>query len=163
MRRIRFFTAALSLCISCGIVAAQTAPRTDASKPNPRFDPQLAKKYGGDKNGMKTYVLAILKTGTAHIAPGKERDEIFRGHFANIKRLAAEGKLAVAGPFDSNPGGLRGVFILNVSTVEEARKLTDTDPVVRSGLMVVDHYLWHGSAALMATPEIHEKISETIP
>jgi uncharacterized protein YciI len=159
MRRIRFFAVALSLCISCGMVAAQS----EAPKPNPRFDPQLAKKYGADKNGMKTYVLAILKTGAAKVPPGKERDEIFKGHFANIKRLAAEGKLAVAGPFDSNSSAFRGIFILNVPTVEEARKLTDTDPVVKSGLMVVDHYVWYGSAALMETPEIHEKLSETAP
>jgi uncharacterized protein YciI len=159
MRRIRFAAVALSLCIACGLAAAQS----EASKPNPKFDPQLAKKYGADKNGMKTYVLAILKTGTATLPPGKERDEIFKGHFANIKRLAAEGKLAVAGPFDSNSSGFRGIFILNVPTVEEARKLTAIDPVVKSGLMVVDHYVWHGSAALMATPELHEEISETAP
>ena len=159
MRPIGVFTVVLGFLVACGIAAAQA----DAPKPNPKFDPELARKYGANSKGMKTYVLAILKTGTANIAPGKERDEIFNGHFANIKRLAAEGKLAVAGPFDSNSSGFRGIFVLNVSTVEEAKKLTDTDPVVKSGLMVVDHYLWHGSAALMATPELHEKISETIP
>jgi hypothetical protein len=29
--------------------------------------------------------------------------------------------------------------------------------------MVVDHYVWHGSAALMATPELHEEVAETAP
>jgi len=159
MRPTGFFAVALSLFFSCEMAAAQT----DASKPNPKFDAALAKKYGANENGMRTYVLAILKTGTSKFAPGKERDEIFKGHFANIKRLAAEGKLVVAGPFDSNSSGLRGIFILNASTVEEARKLTDTDPVVKSGLMAVDHYLWYGSAALMAIPEIHEKISQGVP
>jgi uncharacterized protein YciI len=154
----RMFLISLALLVP-GVLAAPS----EAPKPNPKFDAALAKKYGADKNGMKTYVLAILRTGTTDIPPGPARDEIFKGHFANIGRLAAEGKLAVAGPFDSNSSGFRGIFILNVPTIEEAKTLTDTDPVVKSGIMVVDHYLWYGSAALMATAELHERLRETVP
>ena len=126
----------------------------------PVYDAELAKRLGGNKNGMKTYVLAILKTGPndAKLA-GSERTEMFKGHMANIERLASEGKLAVAGPFGKNDANFRGIFILNAATVEEARKLVDTDPVVKSGVMVVDLYPWFGSASLMATPEIHKKIT----
>src|SRR5262249_30072250 len=109
MRMARAFVAVLALS-GPGALAAQP----EAPKPNPKFDADLARKYGADENGMKTYVLAILKTGKADVAPGKGRDEIFKGHFANIRRLAAEGKLAVAGPFGTNGSGLRGIFILNV-------------------------------------------------
>ena len=43
-----------------------------------------------------------------------------KGHMDNINRLAAEGKLAVAGPFGKNDKALRGLFILAVPTVDEA-------------------------------------------
>jgi uncharacterized protein YciI len=126
----------------------------------PAYDAELAKRLGGNKNGMKTYVLAILKTGPndAKIA-GAERTEMFKGHMANIERLASEGKLAVAGPFGKNDANFRAIFVLNVPTVEEARKLVETDPVVKSGVMIADLYPWFGSASLMATPEIHKKIT----
>jgi uncharacterized protein YciI len=79
---------------------------------------------------------------------------------ANIGRLADEGKLAVAGPFGKNDRQYRGLYILNVSTVEEAQKLVETDPVVRSGIMVAELTPWYGSASLLATNEIHTKITK---
>ena len=72
---------------------AQEGPRPQAA------DPALAKRLGADERGMRSYVLVILKTGPHHMPDGPARDEMFKGHFANIKRLAGEGKLALAGPF----------------------------------------------------------------
>jgi hypothetical protein len=76
-----------------------------AASKNAKFDAELAKKLGADKMGMKNYILVILKTGPTNVPEGKERQEIFKGHFANIRRLADEGKLAVAGPFDNDESG----------------------------------------------------------
>lgn len=45
----------------------------------------------------------------------------------NIGRLADEGKLIVAGPFLDNQE-IRGIYIFNVSSIEEAKALTETDP-----------------------------------
>jgi uncharacterized protein len=126
------------------------------------FDAELAKKLGADKHGMKSYVLAILKTGPKDAEiKGEERKEMYKGHMANINRLASEGKLAVAGPFGKNDLTFRGLFILNASTIDEARKLTDTDPVIKSGMMIVELIPWFGSAALMQTNEVHKKIAES--
>lgn len=127
---------------------------------NSNFDGELAKKLGADKMGMKHYILVILKTGPTNVPAGKERDEIFKGHFANIHRLADEGKLAIAGPFDET-NGWRGMFIFNVETIEDAKKLTETDPVVKSGLMTPEFHKLYCSAALMEVNDIHQKIAET--
>jgi uncharacterized protein YciI len=157
MRSTRIVLIALvAIIFTCPNTNAQTA----SSVANPKFDAALAKRLGADKRGMKNYVLAILKTGPANVAPGKERDEIFKGHFANINRLAGEGKLVVAGPFDDD-GGWRGIFIFNVETIEEAKKLTETDPVIKSGLMIAEFHKLYCSAALMEIPNIHGKIAET--
>lgn len=127
----------------------------------PTYDAELAKKLGADERGMKMYVLCILKTGPKDAEiKGKERQDIFAGHFANINRLADEGKLAVAGPFGKNDRTYRGLYIFNVPTIEEAEKLVVLDPAVKAGVFVADMTMWYGSAALMATNEIHKKLEK---
>jgi uncharacterized protein YciI len=125
----------------------------------PAFDPELAKKLGADERGMKTYVLCILKTGPKDAEiKGDARKEVFAGHFANIKRLADEGKLAVAGPFGKNDKTWRGLYIFNVATIEEAEKLVVLDPAVKAGVFVPDLTPWYGTAAMMVVNETHKRI-----
>lgn len=125
------------------------------------YDPELAKKLGADERGMKMYVLCILKTGPKDAEiKGDERKEIFAGHFANIGRLAAEGKLVVAGPFGKNEKSYRGLYIFNVATIEEAEKLVVLDPAVKAGVFVPDLTLWYGSAAMMVVSDTHKRIEK---
>jgi uncharacterized protein YciI len=127
----------------------------------PAFDAELAKKLGADERGMRMYVLCILKTGPRDgEIKGKEREEIFAGHFANINRLADEGKLAVAGPFGKNDKSYRGLYIFNVASVEEAEALVVLDPAVKAGVFVPDLTPWYGSAAMMAVSETHKRIEK---
>ena len=159
MRKIRpalFLFAIVFVVAHC--VSAQDSIKPD--KKNPAFDAELAKKLGADKMGMKNYVLVILKTGPTTVPAGKERDEIFKGHFANIHRLADEGKLAVAGPFGDN-NDWQGMFIFNVESIEDGKKLTETDPVIKSGLMIPEFHKLYCSAALMEVNKIHQKVAET--
>lgn len=60
--------------------------------------------------------------------PKEESDKLMEGHMANIGRLAKEGKLIVAGPFDG--GG--GIFVLKTNSVEEAKSWLATDPGVKA-------------------------------
>jgi uncharacterized protein YciI len=125
------------------------------------YDADLARKLGADDRGMKMYVLCILKTGPKDGEfTGKARDDIFAGHFSNIGRLADEGKLAIAGPFEKNDRSYRGLYIFNVPTIAEAEKLVVLDPAVKAGVFVPELTLWYGSAALMATPDIHKRIQK---
>jgi uncharacterized protein len=133
---------------------------TQASKPStPAYDSQLAKKLGADERGMRNYVMCILKTGPKDAEiKGDERKKAFDGHFANINRLAAEGKLAVAGPFGKNDKTYRGLYIFAVTTLEEAEKLVVLDPAVKAGIFVYELTPWYGTAALMATPDMHNQL-----
>lgn len=125
------------------------------------YDAELAKRLGADERGMKSYVLCILKTGPndAEIK-GDARKEIFAGHFANIGRLAGEGKLVVAGPFGRNERAYRGLYIFNVATIEEAEQLVVLDPAVKAGVFVYELTPWHGSAAMMVVSETHKRIEK---
>jgi len=121
---------------------------TTAQTVNPDYDSTLAKKLGADDYGMKSYVLAILKTGSNATTDKAFIDSCFSGHMDNIFRLVDEGKLIVAGPLGKNDNAYRGIFILNVKTIEEAQELVQTDPAINSKLLDADLYNWYGSAAL---------------
>ncbi|HJS52802.1 MAG TPA: YciI family protein [Pyrinomonadaceae bacterium] len=153
----------LLLCVALGVTLSAFA-QPPAAKNNPNYDAELAKRLGANDMGLRNYVLAILKTGPNDTAiQGDERSKVFRGHFENMTRLSNEGKLAVAGPFGKNDKSFRGLFIFAVPTVEEAKLLTETDPAVKAGILVVEYVPWFGSASLMATPDIHKKIAKTSP
>lgn len=131
-----------------------------AQKPNPNYDRALAERLGGNDNGMKTYVLAILTTGSNTTPSKAESDSLFKGHMANITRLAADGKLIVAGPLKKNDKAYRGIFIFDLITVEEASALVATDPAVKAKVFDVELFQWFGSAALPEYLEAHKKITK---
>jgi uncharacterized protein YciI len=125
----------------------------------PAYDSALAKKLDADDYGMKHYVIAFLKRGNTQIKDSVQKQQLQTAHLKNIMRLANEGKLIVAGPFlDDQP--LRGIFIFNVETVEEARVLTSTDPAIKAGTLQMELHPWYGSAALMQVPAIHQTIEK---
>ena len=68
--------------------------------------------------------------------PKEEVDRLMDGHMANIERLAKEGKLIAAGPFEG--GG--GIFILNTTSANEAKAWVDTDPGVKAQRWDVEIY-----------------------
>ncbi len=134
-----------------------------AQKENPDFNQELADSLQADQYGMKMYVLAILKTGETQIDDKEKVSELFRGHMENINRLVEENKLIVAGPLGENEKTYRGIFILDVKSIEEAQKLVDTDPAVNSGMLAVEFYEWYGSAALPVYLETAKKITKENP
>jgi uncharacterized protein YciI len=140
------------------ITAIVTAQNT-----NPNYDEALAKKLGADDYGMKKYVLVILKTGENKSATSEETSAAFRGHMENINQLVDEGKLIVAGPLGKNDKTYRGIFILDVPTVEEAGELMQTDPAVKAKLLDVELFPWYGSAALSEYLPASDKIWKVQP
>ena len=131
--------------------------QTSTAAAEPTFDSELAKMVGADDYGMKNYVLVVLRTGPSKMPAGKERDEMFKGHFANMNRLAAERKLVLAGPFDG-VDGWRGLFIFAAADIDEAKKYVATDPVIINGEMVAEYHKYYGSAALMLVNDAHKKV-----
>jgi uncharacterized protein YciI len=155
MRTLAALILVAGACAAGSPVRADTPPATPAA---PAFDADLARRLGADDYGMRSYVLVILKTGPTPMPKGEQRDAMFKGHFANIQRLADAGKLAAAGPFDG-ADGWRGMFIFAVDDVDAARALTASDPVIQSGEMVAEYHKLYSSAALMLIGETHKKIA----
>ena len=124
------------------------------------FNKAMADSLGADEYGMKSYVLVILKTGPVQMSDKAKKDSLFAGHMANIGRLAKEGKLSVAGPFQKNDRDYRGIFILNVKSKEEAAVLLETDPAIKAGLLASELYGWYGSAALPMYLKYHDEVQK---
>ncbi|MEO1438050.1 MAG: YciI family protein [Bacteroidota bacterium] len=121
------------------------------------YDSVKAKAYGADQYGMKSYVMAFLKAGPNRDLDADAAAELQKAHLKNIGRMAKEGKLLIAGPFLDN-GDIRGIYIFDVPTIEEAEALTNTDPAIQAGSLVMELKPWYGSAALMAVNDIHSTL-----
>lgn len=128
----------------------------------PAYDAARAQAWGANDQGLRPYVFVLLKTGPKRMPDGPARDEMFKGHFANMGRLAKEGLLVYAGPLDGVEG-LRGLFIFATADLEAARRAVETDPVVVNGEMVAELHKHFGSAALLAVNEWHPKLIKPKP
>ena len=145
------------IAAGCVLLLAALGPAAAQDGPAAQYDAALAQSLGANENGMRSYVLVILKTGPTRVPDGAERTKMFEGHFANMKRLAAEKKLVVAGPLDG-VDGKRGIFVFATPDIEAAKTYVATDPVIINGEMVAEYHRWYGSAAAMLIPEVHEKL-----
>ncbi len=129
---------------------------------NEEYDAVLATKVGADDYGMRQYVMAFLKSGPNRPEDPEETARLQAAHMQNIGRMAEEGKLVLAGPF-MDDGDIRGIYIFAVDNLEEARALTETDPAIQAGSLIMELKPWYGSAAVMQINEIHNKVARQHP
>ena len=151
---------AATMACSCEQQPADSEKSAEPETLNTSYDAKLAEKLGADDYGMKRYVMAFLKKGPNRDQDSLEGIRLQRAHLDNIKRLAAAHKLIVAGPF-MDDSEVRGIYIFNVETIEEAEALTQTDPAIQAGRLVMELHEWYGSAALMECAGIHKKIAKS--
>ena len=113
-------------------LAASAAAQTPAEqKPAPGLPPGMAKVY-----------LVLLKKGPSWTAEKTEATKAIQaGHMANIERLWKEKKLIVAGP-GGDDGDMRGVFVFDTDSLEEAKALAASDPAVKAGRLAPEFHSW---------------------
>jgi uncharacterized protein YciI len=96
------------------------------------------------------FVFLNKKTDKAEL-PEEEVKKIMDGHMANINRLAHEGKLIAAGPFEG--GG--GIFIFKSNSIEQVQEWIKTDPGVQANrwnVEVLPYYPQLGSVCSVTEP-----------
>lgn len=156
MEKITLAIITILLIIGCNDQASRKS-NDDDNTVNAVYDSTLAKELGADIYGMKQYVIAFLLRGDKSSADSTEAAQLQRAHLDNITRMAGEGELLLAGPFLDNTD-LRGIYIFNVNTVEEAQELTGSDPAIKAGVLKMELHPWYGSAALQLLNDIHATI-----
>ncbi len=123
------------------------------------YDSIRAAKVGADQYGMKKYIMVLLKKGPNRNLSKQETLNVQTMHMANIRKLAEQDIMVLAGPFGGD-GDLRGIFILDMDSIEEAEHLISFDPAIKEGTLVMELYEWYGSAAVMEINDIHNSIAK---
>lgn len=167
MKTQRYFGALIVVFLVAGVASraeaqappAPGAPECDLDALSAGgFHPEWARRLSADAHGMRRYVLALLLAGPNRDQSEEEAARLQKAHLANIARLGEEGKLVLAGPFLAD-GQLRGIYVFAVESVEEAQKLTETDPAIQAGRLKMELHPWYGSAALGLLNALHKRIT----
>ena len=85
---------------------------------------------------MRPYFLCLLEKGEKW-APVQFADPAMQEHLAYIREQVEAGKFVVVGPA-LDDGRVRGMAIINATSMEEARKIAGADKMVQSGQLVVE-------------------------
>lgn len=85
---------------------------------------------------MRPYFLCLLEKGEKW-APVQFADPAMQEHLAYIREQVEAGKFVVVGPA-LDEGRVRGMAIINATSMEEARKIAGADKMVQSGQLVVE-------------------------
>ena len=93
---------------------------------------------------MKRYVFMLLKSGETKSQNEEEAAKYQEMHLAHLNKMAEDGKLIVAGPFEKG-GDHRGLLIFDVETLDEAIKLESEDPMIKTDRLRMETFYWWGA------------------
>lgn len=102
--------------------------------------PALAQSKNAADN-LKPYYMVLLKKGPHRDQDSTTAAQIQKGHIEHINKMAADGKLNVAGPF-LDDSEIKGIFIFDCSDEQEVKKLCDNDPAVKAGRLTYEIHPW---------------------
>jgi uncharacterized protein YciI len=104
------------------------------------------------------YFFVLLKRPTSSRSMSKEASEKLQDeHMANIRKLAGDHKLVMAGPFVDDTV-LRGILVLRATSIVEAQQLTNGDPAVKAGSLSAEIYgPWFIDASLIHEPNASQQ------
>jgi uncharacterized protein YciI len=115
--------------------------------------------YAVVSHAQAPYTFVFLNKKAEAVPLSKEKtDEIMKGHMANIERLAKEGKLVAAGPFEG--GG--GIFILKTADKTEAQGWLAPDPGIQNKRWDVELFPFRlRQGSICAVSEPYEMVNYT--
>ena len=108
---------------------------------------------------VKTYTFVYITTGPATDIEQSEQQTAFAGHFSNMKRMAEEGDLLIAGPFGKSESfdDLRGLWVFNTDSTAKALELAATDPPGKLGIFVFEAVQLITDDALLELPRLERE------
>lgn len=100
------------------------------------------RKDPGVKMTMAKHHMVLLKKGpnwSGEATPDNQKLQL--AHLWSIRRWMDSGKMTAAGPL-VDAGDLRGVFVFDTESMDEARAWAEADPSVRAGHLVPEIHPW---------------------
>jgi uncharacterized protein len=107
---------------------------------------------------LESVTLVLLRRGPrADHFLEVELEALQERHLAYQDEMRRRGHLAAAGPFGDQPDpSLRGISVY-LTDLEETRRLTEADPMVRAGRLTVDVMRWWFPAGEVVFPRARSR------
>ena len=139
--------AVLIAALLCLLPACGTAPERD----------EADRAWEG--RTVRDYVFVFIRTGPLRTPTPEQSQEAMQGHFANMGRLADEGKLLIAGPYpDPRPTpDYRGLFVMDETEVAKGLELANTDPAAAMGVFVMSAHRFTTDRPLTDLPRLEKE------
>ncbi len=94
---------------------------------------------------MKQYWMVLYSKGDGPALDSLTAATLQREHLAHQDAQAKRGLIVMAGPFDKNDLGWRGILLYDVNTREEVEQQLVQDPFVKVGRLKYEIAPWWGS------------------
>ena len=123
----------MTVTMSLVLAFSLAGPPNASLAPAPRTQAAQA-----PQGAMTTYYLVLLKKAPTRSEPPAAADaDIQKQHIAHLEKLGADGFGMAAGPMGDD-GELRGLVVIKAASAQQARELSEQDPAVKAGRLVVE-------------------------
>jgi uncharacterized protein YciI len=124
-------------------------------------NPALAQAQADPSAQPAQYFFVLLNRPANAPQLSKEAGErLQEEHMANIRKMAAEHKLVIAGPFMEDTA-LRGIFVFHAGSAAQAQDWANSDPAVKAGRLSPEiHGPWLIDASAIQPPSTPEGMEQ---
>lgn len=98
-------------------------------------------EWAGEEMTMQKYFIVFLKSGPERSQNPEEAARLQQEHLQYLGNLYEEGIIVLNGP-TGDGGDIRGFSVYSTATIEEAKRLASSDPMVQAGRLEVEVKPW---------------------
>jgi uncharacterized protein YciI len=92
---------------------------------------------------LESYTFVLLRRGPRAAEFSDEELEVLQEqHLAHLTAMGEQGAMILAGPFSEQDDETKRGFCLYRTSLEETRRLAESDPSVQAGRMAVEIMTW---------------------